>query len=233
MSTQPNAISAARARLALDYPMSLGVFEKYEDAQAAVDYLSDHEFPVQNVLIVGTDLKQLERVTGRLNRGRVAVGGALSGAWLGFFVGMIFALFDTSGFNMVQVLATVVFGAVFGLVWALITYALTGGRRDFTSVTQVVATRYEVLVEHKHVARARELLGQMDPMRAAREEIQRAQEQSWAEYAAQQRERAGAPADSGPGEPATPGQEPPTDLRPPATDDRPLQSSERHQPPSA
>jgi hypothetical protein len=176
MSTPPNPISAARARLALDYPMSLGVYDKYEDAQHAVDYLSDHDFPVQNVLIVGTDLKQLERVTGRLTRGRIAVGGVLSGAWLGFFVGMIFALFDTSGFNVAQVLATVMFGALFGLIWALITYAITGGRRDFTSVTQVVATRYEVLVEHKHIATARELLAQMDPMRAAQEEVRRAQE---------------------------------------------------------
>jgi hypothetical protein len=176
MSTPPNPISAARARLALDYPMSLGVYDKYEDAQHAVDYLSDHDFPVQNVLIVGTDLKQLERVTGRLTRGRIAVGGVLSAAWLGFFVGMIFALFDTSGFNVAQVLATVMFGALFGLIWALITYAITGGRRDFTSVTQVVATRYEVLVEHKHIATARELLAQMDPMRAAQEEVRRAQE---------------------------------------------------------
>ena len=59
--------------------MSLGTFEKYEQAQRAVDYLSDHEFPVENCMIVGTDLKQVERVTGRLTRGRVAGAGALSG----------------------------------------------------------------------------------------------------------------------------------------------------------
>ncbi len=96
--------------------MSLGRYDTYEKAQKAVDYLSDHEFPVQNVLIVGTDLKQLERVTGRLTRARVAVGGLVSGAWLGLFVGMIFALLDTSsaaGFGGVVV--TVAFGAVFGL----------------------------------------------------------------------------------------------------------------------
>ena len=34
-------------------------------AQKAVDYLADNEFPVENCLIVGTDLKQMERVTGR------------------------------------------------------------------------------------------------------------------------------------------------------------------------
>lgn len=174
MSTQ-NAITASRANLSLEFPMSLGTYDKYEEAQKAVDYLSDHEFPVQNVLIVGTDLKQLERVTGRLTRGRVITGGLVSGAWMGAFVGMVFALFDGRPTPITTILLTVLFGALFGLVWALIGYALTGGRRDFTSVTQVVATRYEVLVEHKLVQQARELLTQMDPMRAAQAEVARAQ----------------------------------------------------------
>src|SRR6476661_6420137 len=94
MSTQPTALSRSRAVLALEYPMSLGRYDTYDKAQRAVDYLSDHEFPVQNVLIVGTDLKQLERVTGRLTRGRAALGGLLSGMWLGLFVGLVFSLFD-------------------------------------------------------------------------------------------------------------------------------------------
>ena len=140
--------------------MSLGVFERYEDAQRAVDYLSDNEFPVQNCMIVGTDLKQVERVTGRLTTGRVALGGALSGLWLGLFVGLIFALFATDSVLGVM-LSTALFGALFGVIWALIGYAAARGRRDFTSVSQVVATRYEVLVEHKHAARGRELLAAM------------------------------------------------------------------------
>lgn len=176
MSTQPNALLRSRAGLSLEYPMSLGRYDKYEEAQKAVDYLSDHDFPVQNVLIVGTDLKQLERVTGRLSRGKVAIGGVVSGAWLGLFVGTIFALFDTSGASLLNILVTVVFGAIFGLVWALIGYSLTGGNRDFTSVTQVVATQYELLVEHKVAAQGRELLAKMDPMRAAQAEVQAARE---------------------------------------------------------
>jgi len=177
MRTQPNALSRSRAGLALEYPMSLGRFEKYEDAQKAVDYPSDHDFPVQNVLIVGTDLKQLERVTGRLTRRRVAIGGLVSGAWLGLFVGLIFALLDSgNGAGFAGVLVTVAFGAVFGLIWALIGYAITGGQRDFTSVTQVVATQYEVLVEHKFVQRGRELLAEMDPLRAAQAQVAAARE---------------------------------------------------------
>ncbi len=168
MSTQPNALSRSRAVLALEYPMSLGRYDTYDKAQRAVDYLADHEFPVQNVLIVGTDLKQLERVTGRLTRGRAALGGLISGAWLGLFVGFIFALLDTqSGAGFSGVVATVALGAVFGVVWGLIGFQLTHGPRDFTSVTQVVATQYEVLVEHKFAAQAREMLTQMDPMAAA------------------------------------------------------------------
>lgn len=155
--------------------MSLGVYERYEDAQQAVDFLSDREFPVQDVLIVGTELKQLERVTGRLTRGRVLLGGALSGAWMGFFVGLIFTLFDPRGFSLPQVLGTVAFGAIFGAIWASVAYSFTKGQRDFSSVSQIVATKYEVLCEHKHAAQGRELLAKLDPMKAARDEVARAQ----------------------------------------------------------
>ncbi len=146
--------------LTLAYPMSLGTFDRYEDAQKAVDYLSDHEFAVQNCMIVGTDLRQVERVTGRLTRERVIGAGALSGMWMGLFVGLIFAMFG-QGDSTLAVLWTVAFGALFGLVWALIGYAATKGRRDFTSVSQVVATRYELLVEHKLAEQARTLLANM------------------------------------------------------------------------
>lgn len=146
--------------LRLEFPQSLAVYDDYAAAQKTVDFLSDKEFPVQNLMIVGTDLKRVERITGRLSWGRVAVGGILSGVWLGLFVGLIFSFFvDEDVFAMI--LSTVLLGAVFGLVWALIGYAFTRGQRDFSSVTQVVATKYEVLVEHKVAAQARELLASL------------------------------------------------------------------------
>ena len=40
---QPRSMSG----LALEFPQSLAVYEKYEDAQKSVDFLSDHEFPVR------------------------------------------------------------------------------------------------------------------------------------------------------------------------------------------
>ena len=159
MSNQANA-RALRSGLTLDFPQSLGVYDDYAGAQKAVDFLADQEFPVENCLIVGTELKQLERVTGRLTTGRVALGGLLSGAWLGLFVGLVLSFFETSN-GLVTILSTLLFGALFGVIWALIGYAATRGRRDFSSVSRIVATRYEVLVEHKLAAQGRELLATM------------------------------------------------------------------------
>jgi hypothetical protein len=166
MSNPQANMRALRTGLILDFPQSLGVYDSYEEAQRAVDFLSDNQFPVENCMIVGTELKQVERVTGRLSTGRVALGGLLSGVWLGLFVGLVLSLFGTDS-ALAVILSTALFGALFGVIWALVGYAATRGRRDFSSVTQIVATRYEVLVEHKHAARGRELLGQMPGGRSA------------------------------------------------------------------
>jgi hypothetical protein len=157
--TPPNI---PRPGLDLEYPMSLGVYDGYEQAQHVVDYLSDNEFQVQNMTIVGTELRSVERVTGRLTRGRVAAASAMSGAWMGLFVGIAFALFG-KGNQLGFVITVVIFGAIFGLVWSQIgfTAVTRRGTRDFSSVTQVVATKYEVMVEHRFAAQARDLLAKM------------------------------------------------------------------------
>ena len=54
-----------------------------------------------------------------------------------------------------------------GMAFAAMGYAMSRGRRDFTSVTQTVATKYEVLCEHKVAAQAREMLHQLPGARAA------------------------------------------------------------------
>ena len=142
--------------------MSLGVYDTYSQAQRVVDYLSDNGFPVQNVAIVGTELKSVERVTGRLTRGKVALAGAISGLWIGLFVGIAFALFSDHG-QLGFLITTPLLGAVFGLIWSQLgfTAVTQGGARDFASVSQIVATKYEVLAEHNVAERARELLAAM------------------------------------------------------------------------
>jgi hypothetical protein len=84
----------AAARMDLEFPMSLGVDERYVSVEQAVDYPADEGFPVQNLEIVGTDLRSVERVTGRLTRGNIAAAGALPGLWIGLFVGIAFSLFS-------------------------------------------------------------------------------------------------------------------------------------------
>ena len=59
-----------------------------------VDYLADQGFPVQNVEIVGTELRSFERDTGRLTRRKIAAAGALSGLWIRLSVGIAFSLFS-------------------------------------------------------------------------------------------------------------------------------------------
>ena len=56
---------------------TVGSYNSYLDAQKAVDYLADQQFPVQMVSIVGNDLKMVERVTGRLT---LPPGGPVGGA---------------------------------------------------------------------------------------------------------------------------------------------------------
>lgn len=148
----------------LQFPQSLGVYDDYAQAQKVVDHLSDNQFPVENCLIVGTDLKQVERVTGRLSSGRVAGAGAASGAWLGLLIGLLLGLFAKEGNWLSTVVAAVLFGLIFGVVWAMIGYAATRGKRDFSSVQKVVASKYEVLVEHKFLAQGQELLARMPGM---------------------------------------------------------------------
>jgi hypothetical protein len=47
------------------------------------------------------------------------------------------------------------------LVFALVGYAATGGRRDFTSQSVTVASRYEIFSQHQHAERARDLLAKL------------------------------------------------------------------------
>lgn len=136
--------------------VSIAKYTTYLEAQRAVDHLSDNHFPVQAVTIVGSGLRMVERVTGRLTYGRVAVAGALSGAWFGIFVGLLLSLL--SDVQYAGVVGAMLLGAGFGMLFGIISYALTRGRRDFTSTSQIVASEYEVLCIEEHAGRAMQLL---------------------------------------------------------------------------
>lgn len=135
----------------------VATFESYPEAQQAVDVLARADFPVDKVSIVGSDLKSVERVTGKLTWGRVALAGAASGAWLGIFFGLLLLIFSpTTGYPFV--VAAVLIGAGFGMLFGIVSYAINRRRRDYTSVMQVIATSYSVLVDSDLINRARNLL---------------------------------------------------------------------------
>ena len=138
----------------------VGQYATYEEAQRAVDHLADSDFPVRDVTIVGVDLMLVERVIGRLTWGRVLASGAASGAWFGLFVGLLLSLFSPES-SFVPILVGLGSGIVFGLVFAAVTYAASRGRRDFTSASQMVAGRYDVLCQPRNAEKARELLAKL------------------------------------------------------------------------
>ena len=69
--------------------LTIGTYDTYREAQRAVDYLSDEKFPVEHTTIVGNNLRQVEKITGRLTWGRALTAGLASGAWFGLFVGLL------------------------------------------------------------------------------------------------------------------------------------------------
>lgn len=136
--------------------MQVASFDTYIEAQRAVDTLSDNQFPVQRTTIVGTDLRMVERITGRLSYPRVALAGAMSGAWFGLFVGLLFGLMSDNFLG--PLLPALFIGAAFGMLFGLVSYAFTGGKRDFTSSSQVVASRYALLCEPEQAGEAQRLM---------------------------------------------------------------------------
>ena len=139
--------------------VQVGSYDSYEQAQAAVDYLSDEKFAVENVTIIGSDLRMIEKVTGRLTRGRAVAAGAAGGAWWGLFVGLLLGIFSASGTAWIaSVLTGLAIGLVFGALFGFMGYAATRGQRDFTSTSQIVAGRYDVMCNPAHAEEARALL---------------------------------------------------------------------------
>jgi hypothetical protein len=142
----------------------VGTYDTYVEAQRAVDFLSDEQFPVQNVSIVGSDLKMVEKVTGRLTRGRATAGGAASGAWFGLFVGVLLSLFADSGTNaFALIVSALLYGAVFGAIFGFVGHAMSGGKRDFTSRSKIASSRYELVCVWAEADKAREVLARMQP----------------------------------------------------------------------
>jgi hypothetical protein len=133
-------------------------FDNYEGAQACVDSLSDAMFPVEHLDIIGSDLKTVERVIGRLTSSKAAMAGAASGAWFGLFIGLLVGWFTKGPTWLGLILGGLLIGAAWGAVFGYVGHAATGGRRDFASTQQLVASRYDVVAREGFADQARQAL---------------------------------------------------------------------------
>jgi hypothetical protein len=141
--------------------VAVATYPDYASAQRAVDYLSDNRFPVERTAIIGTDLRLVERVLGRLTVGRAALAGVASGAWFGLLIGLLLSIFAASGWWRIMLTALVI-GAVWGGVFGAIAHAATGGRRDFASRSALEAGQYAVTVDADQADEARQLLTRLN-----------------------------------------------------------------------
>jgi hypothetical protein len=145
--------------------VSVATYPDYALAQQAVDYLSDNEFPVERTSIVGTDLRLVENVLGRMTTARAALAGAASGAWFGLFIGLFFGIFSNENWFGLIFLGLLI-GAAWGAIFGAIAQATTGGRRDFTSRSSLQASQYAVVVEADVADDARQLLTRLNWQRS-------------------------------------------------------------------
>ena len=138
---------------------TVGTFPTHSAAEHAVDHLATHDFPVERTAIIGTDLRMVEAVLGRLTRGRAALAGAGTGAWFGLFVGILLSLFTVKHSAVFTLIGGgVLYGAVFGTVWGFIAHAATRGGHEFVSRSTVVAARYDVVADAEVAEDAKNLL---------------------------------------------------------------------------
>jgi len=141
--TVPEPRSARPRRVVATYP-------DYAQAERSVDYLSDHDFPVERTAIVGRDLEMVEQITGRLTYWGAAGRGASSGAVAGALIGWLFGLFGWVNplvAGLLLALYGALIGAAVGALVGVIGHALTGGRRDFSSTPGFRASSYDLLAD--------------------------------------------------------------------------------------
>lgn len=149
---------AARGDQQLPRGVVVASFETYEQAQAAIAKVSGADADLAGLAIVGNDLKIVERITGRLTWGKVAGAGALRGLGFGAFIGLVYMLFVPEAIS--SVLLFPLLGLAFGILLGVLSHAMTRRKRDYASVQQVLAGRYDVMAPQQTAGKAMHIIGQ-------------------------------------------------------------------------
>ena len=75
------------------------------------------------------------------------------------FFGLLLMLTTPDANGLIYVGAALMIGAGLGMLFGIVRYSLNRARREYTSVTQLVAGTYQVIVDGALTLRAQELLG--------------------------------------------------------------------------
>jgi hypothetical protein len=136
---------------------TIAEYPSYDAAQKAVSSLIAADIPAKDIAIVGRSLRSVETVTGRLGYAAAARSGAINGILLGLLFSAIFVL-GTPNAAIQLFVGVMLVGIAIGMLMSLITYSVLRRRRDYTSITQLIADHYEVTVLPRSLARSREVL---------------------------------------------------------------------------
>ena len=137
----------------------LAQYTNYREAVKAVEQLVENGFPASMISIIGSDLKTVETLKGKLGYGRVALSGAVTGSWIGLFFGLLFGATSTTEQVVVTNLsAGIVIGAGVGMLLNVIRFSMTRNKRSFISAQAVVAKKYDVIVPTGQLADAKKAM---------------------------------------------------------------------------
>jgi hypothetical protein len=137
---------------------TIATYPSYREAERAVDWLSDQGFAVERAAIVGTGLRSVEQIVGRVTTARAALAGVAQGALIGLLFALLFGLFFTGPDFLGLLIYALVAGALFGAIFGALAHAALGGRRDFASTRTTEAERYELQVDDEVADEARRLI---------------------------------------------------------------------------
>ena len=138
-------------------------FATHAEASTYVDLLVKNDFPPQAIAIIGSDLRTVERLRGKLTYARVALGGAATGSWIGLLYGLLFGAQPTAATveaatvaEAGSIVSAVVVGAGIGMLVNVLRFSMARNRRQYLSASSVIANRYDVIVPANLIDQARE-----------------------------------------------------------------------------
>ncbi len=120
-------------------------FRNYEQAVRAVSKLGQEGIEIATVSIVGSGLYVVEKVVGKITPGKMALQGAGQGLTWGLLLGLMLMIFQPA-VSIIWIGACIVIGVCFGVLLSAISLLGSGKRRQYMARSQIMASRYALLI---------------------------------------------------------------------------------------